>query len=432
MSATGNQKPCPLAAIDQRLEDLHRQWHQAERAYFDPDAFRVAIQTAIQTLRTVTFILQNNKRLIPEFDRWYELWQEKMRADPLMVWMREARNRIEKQGDLDAHSFVRAEIIASYLNEGPTIEVPANLFDAPLKLVKSIPANALGEHVRRDGVVRIQRRWVENTLPDHELLEAVAIAYRRLSELVHDAHRQLGLDVPATMVTSIGATYHSDLLGGRLPCMVGHADARSLDIWLASGRPVEFEKIEQKLDAKVGPKLAKRYGIKSEEIFDKTEGLERTVHDLFAAARRMFEKDGHHIMVVFLLKGAKPVQIMQLRPEEHGQKYLMMRSVAHEVVKCGADAVIVISEVWSAPVDAQNPYMRAADSPNRREALTATLVSKSGEPLHLSASIERGNNRVALGETVKEQGGAHFFFAPVYEAWNREIPRDWLQSAHEP
>ena len=52
---------CPLAAVDQRLADAHRLWHQAEAAYFEPDGFRLAIQTAIQTLRTVTFILQKQK-----------------------------------------------------------------------------------------------------------------------------------------------------------------------------------------------------------------------------------------------------------------------------------------------------------------------------------------------------------------------------------
>jgi predicted membrane-bound spermidine synthase len=58
------------SAVDQRLDDLHRLWHQSADAYFDPDAFRVAIQSAIQTLRSVTFIVRTNKAIIPDFDRW--------------------------------------------------------------------------------------------------------------------------------------------------------------------------------------------------------------------------------------------------------------------------------------------------------------------------------------------------------------------------
>src|SRR6202023_28945 len=101
---------CPLAPVDRRLQDAHQQWHQAEFEYFNPEKFRIAIQSAIQTLRTVPFILQKHKSQIPDFEKWYGAWQERLQADPLMRWMRDARNKIEKEGDLEAHSFIHAEI----------------------------------------------------------------------------------------------------------------------------------------------------------------------------------------------------------------------------------------------------------------------------------------------------------------------------------
>ena len=143
----------------------------------------------------------------------------------------------------------------------------------------------------------------------------------------------------------------------------------------------------------------------------------------------MFEKDGYHITVAFLLRDGKPVNIRELRPGEHGHKYLMMRGLAHEVAKRGADAVILISETWSAPADPAKPMMRAADSPDRRELLTGTVVSKAGESLYLAAEIKRNRNAVTLEPTVEGQGGAHFAFAPVYEAWGKPIPADWASGA---
>src|SRR5216684_1845400 len=89
---------CPLAAIDKRLADAHTLWHQAEAAYFDPDGFRLAVQNAIQTLRTVTFILQKYKAVITGFEQWYGTkdkpgqWQKRLGVDPLMRWMLNARN----------------------------------------------------------------------------------------------------------------------------------------------------------------------------------------------------------------------------------------------------------------------------------------------------------------------------------------------------
>jgi len=417
---------CPLAAVDQRLEDLHRLWHQSQDAYFDPDAFRVAIQSAIQTMRSVSFILQKNKEKIPNFDHWYGRWQEKLGKDSLMVWMKYARNFIEKEGDLNAHSFVRAEIIASYLDNGPKIEVPANLWDTPLQLVGNISAGPVRDHIYRDGIVRIQRRWIENTLPDYELLDAVAIAYGRLSQLVDDAHKQIGLPAPKTTHSQTATEYPKDMRDGRLPCMIGHADARALDVWLATGEPFEFEVVSQKIDLRDMPKIKAKYGSVPEEIYGESAVPEDRLRSIFAAARKVFEKDSYHCTIAFLMREGVPVNIAELRPEEHGHKYLIMRNLAHEVVKHGIDAVILLGETWYAPFDPEKPMMRAADSSNRKELLTGAVVSKLGEPLYLSAEIKRRKKRVSLGPTIESLGGAHFNFVPLYEAWGKPIPPDWM------
>jgi hypothetical protein len=239
---------CPLASVDKRLADAHRLWHQAEGAYFDPDSFRLAAQNTIMTLRTVTFILQKNKRAVPDFEAWYGNWQQRLQADPLMRWMHYTRNKIEKEGDLDAHSFVHAEIVAPHLDEGPHIELPAHLFENVKELLDSIPDDLVGEHVRHHGVLRIQRRWVEHTLADYELLDAIAIAYGKTAELVHDAHRQIGLNPPQTIYGEAGESYNLAAMGWRLPCMIDHDLLRMLSISLADGTRVEFERRRVDID----------------------------------------------------------------------------------------------------------------------------------------------------------------------------------------
>lgn len=429
MTEAEHENRCPLSAVDRRLGDLHRHWHEAERRYFDPESFRVAIQTAIQTLRTVTFIVQSNKRLFSNFDPWYESWQDKLRADPLMRWMVDARNKIEKQGDLDTHSFVRAEIVASYYEEGPRIEVPAELFQSPGELISSIPTEVLRKHVFKDGILRIQRRWVENSLPDYELLDAVGIAYGRIAELVADAHRELGLEPPSTKVGDIDHTQGKESRGGRLPCMIGHGDARSHNVWLATGQTMEIEQKTIEFDRKHAERVTGKYGLNPKEMFPSTDPApEATLNGLFATARKMFSVDGHHDTIVFLLSGALPVNIMQLAIQEHGEKYLVMRALANEVIKCGADGVILISEVWSAPYDPNKPYRRAVDAPERSEFLSATLVTKTGAPVQLHALIRRTDDDVTLGDTDTLRGQAQIAFAPIYAAWGREVPDAWIEA----
>ncbi len=423
MTEAEHENRCPLDAVDRRLGDVHRQWHEAERGYFEPERFRVSIQAAIQTMRTVTFIVQSNKRLFNDFDAWYDVWQDKLRGDPLMRWMVDARNKIEKQGDLESHSFVRAEIVASYYEEGPREEVPAKLFQSPVEMLRSIPSEALRKHIFKDGILRIQRRWVETSLPDYELLDAVGIAYGRIAELVDDAHRELGLEQPRTIE---GA---KESRGGRLPCMIGHDINRSLNVWLATGQPMKLKQETVEIDKEQAEGVASKYGLDPREIFlSKDPTPESMLNDLFATARKMFSVDGYAITTVFLLIGAKPVNISHLAVKEHGEKYLIMRTLASEVLKCGADGMIIVSEVWSAPYDPSSPYRRAVDSPDKEEYLQAVLVTKTADPVLLSAQIERTGDGVTLGDTHTFRNQAQVSFAPIYAAWGREVPNAWKEA----
>jgi hypothetical protein len=426
MTEVDHDYRCPLAVVDRRLAQVHQHWHEAERAYFDPDGFLVAIQTAIQTLRTVTFILQSNKRLFSNFDDWYDPWQDKLRADPLMRWMVDARNKIEKQGDLEMHSFVRAEIMASYYDDGPREDVPAELFQSPAELISRISSNAYRMHAFKDGILRLQRRWVENTLPDYELLDAVGIAYGKLAELLDDAHMQLDLPAPSTMVGEVDHTEGRAARDGRLPCMIGHSDIRSHNIWLATGQALELEQKQVKFDRDTAEKAAKKYTIDPKEIAPPTisapEGL---LDSLFATGRKMITAAGYHDTIAFLLHGRRPIKIVQLALQEHGEKYLVFRNLANEVTRCGADGVILIGEIWMAAFDSSQPYRRAADTPEKAEYLSATLVTKTGDPMQLQAKISRVDGVLSLGETKMVQDQAPIMFSPIYAAWGRELPDAW-------
>ncbi|MBV8399610.1 MAG: hypothetical protein JOZ17_12840 [Acetobacteraceae bacterium] len=114
---------------------------------------------------------------------------------------------------LEAQSLVRADINASYLDEGPKLEVPARLFESPKALLKRIPEEAVRNHIFARGTSRLQRRWVERGMPNYGLLDALGIAYGHLIELVHDAHRKLGLGPPLTVDHRTGQTYDIAALG---------------------------------------------------------------------------------------------------------------------------------------------------------------------------------------------------------------------------
>jgi hypothetical protein len=138
--------------------------------------------------------------------------------------------------------------------------------------------------------------------------------------------------------------------------------------------------------------------------------------------------DGYHASIFLLFRERKLIHLFEIRPEDHAQRYVLMRTVAHEVTKHAADAVIALGEVWIAPYDPLKPYQRAAESAAREEALTATLVSKHGIPIQLTAKIRRDDGKLALAESSIKRDPALFSFAPTYEVWGRPIPDQWLKT----
>ena len=350
-----------------------------------------------------------------------------------MRWMVNARNKIEKQGDLEIHSFVRAEIIASHMNEEVLgIQVPAQLFDETKTIFDRLPRGEIGAHIFKHGVLRIQRRWVENSLSQYELLDATAIAYGRISQIVHDAHRQIGLDVPTTTNMETGQEFVAGAREGKLPCMIGHAEARSLHVKLSDGSLFQVARVNRNIDKDDAKLIAERYGDAHRNMFGpKNAGNEQIARSLFLTARRVFEIDGYHQSMIFLVREGKVVHLFGIRPEDHAEKYMVMRTVADEVAKYDADAVIQLGEIWLAPADPLNPFQRPEESPKREEAITATLVSKFGQPLMLSAQIVREGETVNLAETQEIRDEAAFLFSSVYETWGRSIPDEWISQIDE-
>ncbi len=391
----------------------------------------------------MTFILQSNKAVIPNFDQWYGdyvdekhgrrgKWQECLHADPLMRWIVEARNRIEKKGDLESHSFIRAEILASYLDEGPRIEVPAELFQDPVALLRSIPGGAVGEHIRRNGVLRLQRRWVENSLPHYELLDALAIAFGKLAELVHDAHLQIGLSPPETIYGDAGESYDLPAMGWRMPCMIAHDAPRTLSLALSNGARIEFKerRVSQRItNAEAAEFLANLANDPRTAMAREYTNYKELAVGWFEMIRAVFLKDGYHLTILFLFRNMKLISQIQINVENVQQKYLVMRRLANEVTKTGADAAMIVGESWMAPAENLKPYERPADSSLRREALTLGLVSKSGDPIDCMAMINRDGNVLALGETVVSTPFGVFEFAPFYRAWGRPVPRSWIETS---
>jgi hypothetical protein len=411
---------CPLKAVHQRMEDAHRLWHHALESYFDPEAFRVALQNCIQTLRTVTWLLQNNKRHIPNFDAWYSAWQDKMRADNVMRWLVNSRNKIEKQGDLGTHSMTHVSAIASYFDELPKVEINAELFDDISALFRGIQKEYLERQIVEHGILRVERRWVDGELPEWELLDALGSVYGQLAILIDDAHGQLGL--PPVMLADAGSgsvqafPAGKEHLGGKLPCMVMAESVRTADFSLKTGHRIQLRERPFKSTEVSLQEAAEHYGPSvpsgSDDVLSSLKGLARWYFDM---VRHVFKIDGYHVPLFVLIHNNKPILMMEGHAHDRGEKYLLMRRVAAEVRMRGADAVIAINEAWTAPPDPDDSLKYPVDMPERGEVLLLSACSKYGEMFQLSATIRRTDGKPELDDSIEEDAGMAFIFAPVLE-----------------
>lgn len=148
---------CPFFRAESRLRDCEYYWKNALEAYQRPRDFIRELQVAIQQFRTVTFVLQDSKRKITGFEPWYERGQERMGNDAVLRWLKNMRNIIEKQGDIDAASKLRLTMCVDWLAE-ETLEID---FPVTFSVEKAadiyIKQLEPHEHAGEETLIRFQR-----------------------------------------------------------------------------------------------------------------------------------------------------------------------------------------------------------------------------------------------------------------------------------
>jgi hypothetical protein len=250
---------CPIPSTHSRLQQAHRLWHQAADSYTDPSGFRANLNSTLESLRSVTWVLQKEHQAVEGFKEWYESWQERMRNDPIMRWLVEARNKVIKQGELEARSTARATI-RSY-DDHAILELEVSPIAETQMIAADIATNRLSllpPQLKSSAFLTVERRWVVEDLPDHEVLEALSHCYGVLSQIVAEAHERANARFVVCDASTGEVNIPTKHLGGKLPCMVLDRDHRTVLVSLASGQLVTPYNELVKYDPDEGDKVAKR------------------------------------------------------------------------------------------------------------------------------------------------------------------------------
>lgn len=415
---------CPLPKTHRRLVEAHVLWHQSLEQYHQPDLFQANLNATIQALRNITFILQSEKHSFTQFDDWYKRWQELIKADLILRWLKEAQNTIVKQGELETSSMAVVKLVT--WKDDVLVETSVPPETPPSLILRNIPLFELVNNAHlsagdlKHAAIIIERRWSVADLGGREILGALAQAYGLLSDLVLDAHIKLG---KTECVSSNGthphfrSTHHPS---GTLPCMVVGSELRSHSFSLQTGEEMEMVRITS---PGVDPAIAaKRYGL---DQMTKMAGWETADPLLLGervlfTAKRMLRKDKALVRMVFIRDGRGSWNQAVIEATNRTEKHLLMRMIARYIESVGGDTIIDVNEVWMLPPEdaaIKAHFDDARHVPGRREALSILVATREGLFKSYVTPFTRGPfGGIKLGDTV-ELKEYPYYLTPVIDVW---------------
>lgn len=405
-----------LRGVTEAIDEAHQLWHEAQHAYHDPPTFQRRLNALIQGARNITWRLQSAKDELLGFDDWYKPWQEYMRGDARLRWLRDARTHIVKKSGLASRSRARVTVIYSYLDPARlTYDLPPELPSA--ELVATVAAQ-VPEPFAANSVVEIERRWEVDELPGAELLDAVAECLRVIVTAADQAH---GLLHGAELLPPNEAVR----LTGSPDCMVWTTEDRLLRLNPSTGAVYEpHAEPEPEIEDKVARRRIRRYGWKQEhfEILQSEDPLV-VAEGLVPLASRMLKADGHHTPMVWLHRPDGGWDRLAFAPEDRADKYFFWHLVAQRVAREGHDGFVSIGEFWTVQMKpgAEHPYPDVAGDPDRKEALLVTGESADGRTKTWEVPFRRRLGRVVLSPMV-EVPARPTFPDPVRRVWAGHPP----------
>lgn len=393
--ATTLGRNCPLETIDRRLHDCRNYWIEAKENYNNPDEFRRSMNSCITTARSVTFLLQKFKKQIPDFDKWYEKWQILMSQDKTMRWLVEARNHIEKRGDIKTYSKAKATV---YLSGGKIyLERIVNPFNSANEIAEGIRSQVL-EIIQKDesSVLAIERCWINSQLQDVELLDAISYCYGFLSRIVKDSHKQCGLVNTCPICDGNISEEKIEHLQGRTPCMIATEGDRTVWIKMSTGEIVVPCTKRYEVDQNNVPSIIAHYNLNEFESIEDTNGLIGEVSHLFKLAKTMLSVDGY-LVPTAILGGPNPA-IIHFQIDEHIDKPIFIERLRQQIEISGAQSLILINEMW-VRVPEEEHFGQEYDC-KPREAMQVLGLNRTGECAIYRCEYRRKNKTILFKEPV--------------------------------
>ena len=191
---------CPIFDVHDKIEESFYFLVSMGEYYHFPCVFRYNLNAFIQSLRSVTFLIQANKAKIPDFEKWYKIKQDEMKNNNLLSKISSARTFVVHKGMLKTKSkasiglFRDRDIKLCFdFNINPFVDSKTEL----LRMIDIFIKNELdfvGNHGAIGEQYGLKRQWVVEDISSEEIVSVCYEAYKIIVDIVFDLHQMFGFE----------------------------------------------------------------------------------------------------------------------------------------------------------------------------------------------------------------------------------------------
>ncbi len=147
--------------------------------------------------------------------------------------------------------------------------------------------------------------------------------------------------------------------------------------------------------------------------------------ETLTTAQEEFAKGQAHDSVALVLREGKALRVLEIYGEDAASKLVQMVRLAMQIEQDDADALILIGEYWSVPVDKLARYERPSESDEKTECLVVCLLQQDGGAAEFAAPIVRDGDDAWLGDWKFTEDLRSFSLTPVHIGWGHPVPEEW-------
>ncbi len=281
------------------------------------------------------------------------------------------------------------------------------------------------ENILLDCVLKVERRWVTDGLVDYEILDALAYCYGFMYKVVYDAHLMINSNIESCPLCD---TLHKNLqinynLLGIPDCMMISNSIRTKQISLKSLQSKEVIEKKVNINDELVNKAVKRYKIKKDnnDIQFNTNDLVQFGKNLLKMAKKVLEKDGYHLPMVFLFdKNNQIILYKMITPENKSDKFIMIQQIANDVKRTGAEGIIFLCESW-VTTDIES-YLKGIPTElhkEKKECLAVHIASKSMINTSFTSFFRRNKLGKIIFDEIEEDNVVNSgMLTPIIKIWN--------------